>query len=59
MINEEQNPEVKKQYINSYNKYKRQREGNEDVGDWKVYKRRSVPEYLQYGCEFLGNDKSL
>jgi hypothetical protein len=40
-----------------YNKYKRKREGDEDSGDYNIYKKRSVPGYFQYGCEFLTNDE--
>jgi hypothetical protein len=55
-INEKQKPEVKNQCTNLYNKYKRKRE-DEDVGDYKIYKRRKAPEYFQYGCELLTNDE--
>jgi hypothetical protein len=59
-INEEQKPEVNKQCTSLYNKYKRKREGDEDTGDYKIYKKRSVPGYFQYTCEVLANDeKSL
>jgi hypothetical protein len=40
-----------------FNKYKRIIEGDEDVGTFKVYKRRGAPGYFQYACEFLSNDK--
>jgi hypothetical protein len=37
---------VKKQCTSLYKKYKRKSEGDEDVGDYKVYKRRSAAEYF-------------
>jgi hypothetical protein len=39
-----------------YNKYKRKREGDEDTGDYKIYKKLGIPGYFQYGCELLEND---
>jgi hypothetical protein len=51
-ILEEEKSKVKKQCMSLYNKYKRKREGDEDVGEYKVYKRRSVPGNFQYGCNF-------
>jgi hypothetical protein len=43
-----------------YNKYKRKRENDEDVGDYKINKKRRFPGYFQYVCELLANDeKSL
>jgi hypothetical protein len=41
---------VKKQCTSLYNKYKRKREGDEDVGDYKVGD-------FQYTCELLANDE--
>jgi hypothetical protein len=41
-INEEQKREVKKLCTSLHNKQKRKREDDEDVGDYKVYKRRSA-----------------
>jgi hypothetical protein len=38
-IKEELNPELKKQYTKLYSMNKRKREGDEDVGNFKVYKR--------------------
>jgi hypothetical protein len=57
MVVKEENQEVKKQCTSLYNKYKRKREDDEDVGDYKVYKRRSTPGYFQYACELLANDE--
>jgi hypothetical protein len=42
-----------------YNKYKRKREGDEDAGDYKIYKKRCVPGYFQYTCELLANDEKV
>jgi hypothetical protein len=53
----EEKPEVKKQCTSLYNKYKRKREDDEDVGDYKIDKRRSPPGYFQYACEFLTNNE--
>jgi hypothetical protein len=33
-----------------YHSFFRKRE-DENVGDYKMYKRRSAPEYFQYACE--------
>jgi hypothetical protein len=56
----EQKPEVKKQCTRLYNRYKRKREDDEDVGDYKIYKKRNDPVYFQYARELLANDeKSL
>jgi hypothetical protein len=35
----EQKPEVKKQYTSLYNNYMRKREGDEDAGDYNIYKK--------------------
>jgi hypothetical protein len=48
---------VKKQTESLFKKFKRKREGDEDVDYHKVYKRRSAPGYFQYVCEVLANDK--
>jgi hypothetical protein len=53
----EQKPEVKKQRTSLYNKYKRKREGEEDSGKYRIYKRRSAPGYFQYSCEQLANNE--
>jgi hypothetical protein len=53
----EEKREVKKQCTSLYNKLKRKREDDEDVWDYKIYKKRSVPEYFQYACELLANDE--
>jgi hypothetical protein len=52
----EENPEVRKRWTSLYNKYKRKREVDEEVGDFKVCKRRSASGYFQYLCELLAND---
>jgi hypothetical protein len=41
-INEEQKLEVKKQCTIFYNNCKSKSVGDEDVGDYKVYKRRNI-----------------
>jgi hypothetical protein len=56
-VKEEQMPEVKKQYTRLHIEYKRKRKYDEDVWDYKVYKKRSAPGYLQYVCELLTNDE--
>jgi hypothetical protein len=55
----EQKPGMKKQYTNLYDKYRRKREADEDVGDCKVYKKRSGPGYFQYACELVENDERI
>jgi hypothetical protein len=52
----EQKPEVKKQWTSLYNKYKRKSEGDEDVGNYNIFKRRNTPGYFQYGCALVAND---
>jgi hypothetical protein len=39
---EEEKTELKKQWRSLYNKYKRKREDDEDAGDYKIYKKRSI-----------------
>jgi hypothetical protein len=48
---------VKKQCPSLYNKYKRKREDDEDIGDYQIQKRRSTPGYFQYTCELPANDE--
>jgi hypothetical protein len=40
-----------------YKKYKRKREGDENVGFYKVNKRKKVPGYFLYAYELLENDE--
>jgi hypothetical protein len=36
---------------------KRKGGGDENVSDYKIYKKRSAPGYFQYMCELLANDE--
>jgi hypothetical protein len=58
-IDKEEKPEVKKQRTSLYNKYNRKREDDENVGDYKICKRKSVPGYFQYACELLANVEKI
>jgi hypothetical protein len=55
----EQKPEVKKQCMSLYNKYKKNREDDEIAGNYKIYKKSSTPGYFQYAYELLGNDEKI
>jgi hypothetical protein len=48
---------MKKKCRSLYNKYKRKREGHEDTGEYKIYKKRSVRGYFQCACELLAIDE--
>jgi hypothetical protein len=57
MEKEEEKPKAKKQCTSLHNKYKRKREDDEDVGNYKIFKRRSASGYFQFACELLANDE--
>jgi hypothetical protein len=47
---------LKKEGMSLYNKYKRKREGEDNL-EYSIYKKRSLPGYFQYVCELLANDE--
>jgi hypothetical protein len=51
--------EVKKQKSEVKKQYTRKREGDEDDGDYKMYKRRSTLGYFQNACELLANNEKM